>query len=200
MYKPQFKLTCTCNKLPNIPSSDGGTWRRVRVCPWKSKFVQKDEFDKYKVDGKLPNNIFERDNNLPKLLESWAPGFLWLLFRKYYKDYRLNGLQEPDEVKQHTNKFKDNSDCFLDFIKTRIKITDNKKDKELSTDIYRMFANWYKDNCQGKVPKKGDMMEYLSTQEGITIKGNYIFGLKTHDPNEESEVDEIDEVDDKVKE
>ena len=38
-YTPQFKLLVACNHLPNIPSDDGGTWRRIRVIDFGIKFT-----------------------------------------------------------------------------------------------------------------------------------------------------------------
>ena len=35
--KPQIKLFMTCNDLLNVPSNDGGTWRRIRVIDFISK-------------------------------------------------------------------------------------------------------------------------------------------------------------------
>ena len=47
---PQWKMIMMCNALPKITSTDGGTWRRVRVVPFESKFVENptkpNEFDK----------------------------------------------------------------------------------------------------------------------------------------------------------
>ncbi len=40
-FKPQFKMILTCNELPEVPSDDGGTWRRIRVIEFLSKFCEK---------------------------------------------------------------------------------------------------------------------------------------------------------------
>jgi len=39
-FKPQFKMIMTCNELPEVPSDDGGTWRRIRVVDFSSKFKE----------------------------------------------------------------------------------------------------------------------------------------------------------------
>ena len=42
-FKPQFKMLLTCNILPDIKSSDRGTWRRVRAVEFTSVFTDKPE-------------------------------------------------------------------------------------------------------------------------------------------------------------
>jgi hypothetical protein len=38
-FKPQFKMILTCNELPEVPSDDG-TWRKIRVIEFTSKFCE----------------------------------------------------------------------------------------------------------------------------------------------------------------
>ena len=40
-FKPQCKIFMTCNNLPDVNSLDNGTWRRIRVIPYTSEFVDK---------------------------------------------------------------------------------------------------------------------------------------------------------------
>ena len=56
-FKPQFKLVLCCNKLPKLPPDDGGTWRRVRVIHFGSRFVDNPNPDNKNVKlGKAGRN------------------------------------------------------------------------------------------------------------------------------------------------
>ena len=37
-FKPQFKIILMCNQLPKLQNQDGGTWRRIEVVDFISKF------------------------------------------------------------------------------------------------------------------------------------------------------------------
>ena len=72
-FVPQFKLLLMCNDLPNIPSNDDGTWRRIRVVEHGSEFV----------DNPKGPNQFQIDRTLKQDIENWAPQFMGLLIETF---------------------------------------------------------------------------------------------------------------------
>jgi len=180
-YQPQFKLLLTCNKLPHIPSTDGGTWRRLRVTPWETEFV----------DG-VPTkpNQYRKDVNLTDKLEKCKRAFMWLLLAKYYPKYRSDGLQEPKKVTQYTNKYKEDSDTYFDFLSNNYEFTKDNNDKEDLATMFEIFKTWHAEN-HGKAPKKKEFINYLLTKDYIqTANDKNMRGIKL----------KLDDDDDKNKE
>ena len=117
-FKPQFKMVLACNDLPDIPSNDGGTWRRLRVVQFPSKFV----------DNPDPNNENEHaiDKNISQNLKTWKKYLMSYLVNIYPK-YLKEGLCEPQCVTKQTNKYKDKGDIVKKFVDENINITKNPK-------------------------------------------------------------------------
>ena len=65
-FIPQFNLTCCTNTLFDIRSNDEGTWRRIRVVEFESKFS-----DNPSTDPK--DNEFKKDKSLKNKFAGWAP-------------------------------------------------------------------------------------------------------------------------------
>lgn len=184
-YKPQFKLLLTCNKLPTIPSTDGGTWRRLRVSPWESEFVD---------EPKLPNQ-FKKDYELLNKLELWKKAFIWYLIHKWYPIYKKNNLKEPEKVKQFTKKFKKQSDILLEFMEENLIKTDSVKNKLRHDVLYSAFKSWFGESCSGKCPiNKKDLQEYISnnSQEYKSDK-SYLFYYKFRNDDDDAEGNNLDE-------
>ena len=77
-FKPQFKMVLTCNTLPNVSSDDRGTWRRISVVDFPSKFVDNpDPNEKYE---------FKIDDELDDKLKMWPEAFMFVLIN-YYRTY-----------------------------------------------------------------------------------------------------------------
>ena len=174
IFKPQFKLLLTCNDLPTIPSNDGGTWRRLRVLPFKSKFVDN-------PDPKDPLHQFKKDPLLCEKLnkDNIKEAFMSLLIHYYNTKYKKGGLVEPEEVVKYTKEYQKVSDKYSDFIDEHIididKTNDNPQEKNVKTklcNIYCLFKEWYGDALPGeKAPPKKEFKEYFVQRYGKPLVG-----------------------------
>jgi phage/plasmid-associated DNA primase len=112
------KLFMMCNKLPPVTTMDRGTWRRIRVIPFVSKFVLPDH-PEY-IAGRP--NVFLMDPMLDKKLRQWREPFLSLLVHIYETEYIPYGLNPvPAEVMAASDKYKGDFDVFARFRGERIR-------------------------------------------------------------------------------
>ena len=168
-FKPQFKMILTCNVLPYIPSTDNGTWRRLRVSPFESEFV----------DGKPKRkNQFPKDYDLTDKMQEWKKALLWLLINVYYVKYKAEGIKEPTKVTDFTSRYKRKSDAILEYIEDNLDKTGNDDDMESIDFIYTGFREWYKDgNPNRTILNKNDLQEYLMNNNYRCDK-TYLYGYK----------------------
>jgi len=169
-YKPQFKMVLCCNKLPHIPSNDGGTWRRLRVTPWESQFM-----DLSYKEPLLPHQFY-KDPKLEDDMKKWPQPFMWLLINKYYPDYIKNGLAEPDKVLQFTNKYKKDSDVYLEFLSQCTEDPGDPEYEEPMSILYKMFKYWYKEAYSTAVPPQKEFDSYIEGK--FTIEARKVRGIK----------------------
>lgn len=168
-YLPQFKLLLACNKLPIIPSDDGGTWRRIRVTPFESEFL--DPGSKI-ID---PKRQFYKDKKLADKLEEMKGSFMWYLIHEYYlKIYKIEGLAEPKKVTEHTSSYRKDSDSFKDFLDSTVKFTDKKNDKLSIDSLWLLYKDFHKENFSDKLPSKKDLRNYLTEKKEYEFKGKYL--------------------------
>ncbi len=186
-FKPQCKIFMTCNNLPDVNSLDNGTWRRIRVMPFDSEFVDK-------KDVKHPHQ-FPKDKELEHSIGRWKQAFMCMLLH-YYKLYRKEGLIEPEVVIKHTKDYKRSNDVYQEYIDTHMIITNSKKNREEIDILYEYFKTWYTSSVpSGRCPKKSDFSGYLGKKH-FDIRGKYIYGViyKVEEEGDgELELDENDE-------
>jgi P4 family phage/plasmid primase-like protien len=160
-FTPQFKLFLLCNKKPVIPSSDGGTWRRIRVVPFEMKFVD---------NPKGPNER-KIDRSLKQKLFSYAEVFMSMLVEEY-KKYKIEGLTAPDKVTLSTNLYQQASDTLEEFMKDCIeKIPDSPNNSKISVSaIYDEYKRWIKQHYNGerKAPNKTDFKGEIENKLGVS--------------------------------
>jgi P4 family phage/plasmid primase-like protien len=199
-YTPQFKMILVCNKLPKIPSDDGGTWRRIRVTRFDSKFVK--TFAEVNED----KHHYLADLSIDEeRLKEWAPAFMWMLINIYYVKYMKpleegGGLNEPEEVREYTEKYRKESDVFFEFLKEMIDVTGNDNDSEKTVLLFSQFKDWHRDNYNHatKCARK-DLEEYLEEKRGLRIEKGVVYGVRGAWDKLDSDDDEKDKEKEKEK-
>lgn len=143
------KLIMMCNKLPPVTTMDRGTWRRIRVIEFVSKFVMPDH-PEYVL--KRPN-VFLIDPTLDKKLRTWREPFLALLVHIYETEYLINGLSPvPAAVMRAVDKYKENFDLYARFRGERVRLpmtdeerTECRMNPIATKAIKSILAAWNKD-------------------------------------------------------
>ena len=177
-FKPQFKSFLLCNNLPNIRSDDDGTWRRIKVIPFPSKFVCRSKCKK------LGKNQFWRDKSLSEKLIDWKEMFIGLLLR-YYRKYRSHGLIHPKIVTQETEAYRRKCDVYQDFLGDYLEKTDDKKDLINTTALHEAMRSWYRANYEGKCPGTKELRIYLSQRvSSFNPKTDILTGYRIKSEND----------------
>jgi P4 family phage/plasmid primase-like protien len=171
-FEPQFKLFLLCNKVPDIPSNDGGTWRRIRVTPWEMKFV----------DNPVKPNERVKDNSLKEKIKSdpWKEALLSFLIHHFETYVKGKTVIEPQKVLQHTQIYQNKSDLYQNFMNEKIEITGNKKDRTTWKIMYEEFKSWFLTNRNSKTTIKATEfkieiqskipVEYHDSLIGVRVK------------------------------
>ena len=160
-FVPQFKLAVCTNTLFDIASNDDGTWRRIRVCPFKSKFTSN--------PGNDPNFSLEDypyqfliDKNLDEKFEEWAPVFAAMLVEMVYETQ--GHVEDCDIVMASSNKYRDGQDYFSEFNKEKIR--ENPGGKIKKTELIEEFKQWYISHFNKSIPKGIELYEYMDKKYG----------------------------------
>lgn len=132
-FKLQGTMVMCCNDLPVIESADGGTWRRLRVTEFNSRFC----------DNPKKVNEFKIDPDLKSKLKEWKQVFMSILIEQY-KKFLVDGISEPKDVLNATNRYKNDNDDFSDFLDKHY--VEDRDEFSSIHDIYSKFSMWWMEN------------------------------------------------------
>jgi P4 family phage/plasmid primase-like protien len=190
-FKPQFKMVLTCNDKPELPPDDEGTWRRVVLVEYRSKFrhdpngtwLDLDDnnitWDEHKLNlenrittdvwnPKDPENPqFPIDESVNESFDVWAEPFMSLLLQTYKENKHID-LREPDEVKEYTKKYREANQHFKDFINDKIIFDDECTDIIKIENLFQEYKIWYKDNngTAQNQKKQKDLKSFMEKEYG----------------------------------
>lgn len=159
-FIPQFKLAVCTNTPFDIRSNDDGTWRRIRVCDFMSKFTDKpyEDFDKDEYPYQFP-----KDTKLEEKFNLWKEVFLSLLVERLKSTE--GHVRDCEHVLSASNKYREGQDIFAEFVNTFIVKDENSYLK--INEVYAEFKMWYMNTQANKQPpKRKDLEEYLCKKYG----------------------------------
>lgn len=160
-FIPQFKLVVCTNTLLDVNSNDEGTWRRICVCEFKSKFCSKDDFDNER------EHQYEIDKKLGEKFVNWCPIFISMLVEKAFQTKGL--VKICSAVKSSSSNYRNTQDYYSEFVADKVKKSPGSKIKE--TSLYEVFKNWFQLHHGKNVPKGRDLFEYMNKQFGKKQRG-----------------------------
>lgn len=175
------KLFMMCNRFPPIHAMDRGTWRRIRVLLFGSKFV--DSTDPELRLGR--SNVFLRDNGLDAKIREWREAWLSLLVHVYETEYLVTGMEPiPACVMEESNKYKESFDQYgkfkaermIDFRNPRLGLTEHGNEQVTLRDVQLAYNAWTRQNegtLAGKKLNKQELQARLDEDFGNLDNGVY---------------------------
>ena len=161
------RIFMSCNDLPAVSTMDQGTWRRLRVIPHVSTFVE---------EGKATDHsrhIYARDPLLDSKISRWRPYFAGMLAWYYENKYLRGGLTEPEQVTEASNKYKEENDAFAAFCQDCLL---KEVGAEVRTnDVMVRYKDWTRFNPGKKVLQKKDILAKMTEAYGQPIDGGRVY-------------------------
>ena len=166
-FEVQAKFHLACNDKPKINTTDGGTWRRLVVINFVSKFVP------------VPNaqNEFPMDESIQFAVNSkeWATPFLSYLVHILKEGLGYRKLATPDKVLEYTSEYRNENDGINKFVSEKLSVP-AEGDEVMPVDktsLRRAFKNWKDDNDQ-KTLSPADMEKRVEAKFGKYTRGGWL--------------------------
>ena len=185
-FKITGKIFMSCNRMPPVHSMDGGTWRRIRVIPFDSRFVDPNE---HPID--LANHVYPRDDMMEEKLLSWRVPFFSLLVHLYETRYCVGRIKVPAVVMAACENYKGSFDSFGKFHKGRLRKVPGWEEPPQFSDIWRAYRTWTADeNPTGKKMTQNELKIRLNEIYQVPVDGKTYKHIRLF--FSEEEVEEFD--------
>jgi P4 family phage/plasmid primase-like protien len=164
-FEVQAKFHLACNDKPKINTTDGGTWRRLVVINFLSKFVP----------TPVANNEFPMDETIQFSVQSkeWATPFLNYLVHILKEGKGLRKLSAPQAVLQYTSEYRDENDGISRFMTEKLMVVQEGDQVQPvdRTTLKRVFKQWLVDNDLRISPT--DMEKRVEAAYGKYMRGGW---------------------------
>jgi len=184
IFIPQFSLVVCTNALFEIKSNDDGTWRRMKLVDFLSKFISEGE-----THTDNTKYVFPKDKSLKEKLPKWAPVFISMLIKRACETE--GEVKDCNEVIAASNKYRQSQDTIAGFIIDKIIKVDNHYGVN-QTSLNNAFKEWFQMNYGNrKAPKLSELIDTMNTKFGNkNTKSNKWHNIKIKE-DEYGEEDDI---------
>lgn len=156
-YVPQFRLVVCTNNLFDIKSNDDGTWRRIRLVEFMSKFTDNPVDD----DPDKPYQ-FRKDKDLNANFKNWAPVMLSMLADIAFKEQ--GNVTDRDIVMQASNQYRNDQDDLSQFVTENICVSEGDKIKK--GELSEHYKQWYEQQFGKRATNAKELYSYMDKRFG----------------------------------
>jgi putative DNA primase/helicase len=135
-FEVQAKFHLACNEKPEINTTDGGTWRRLVVVNYTSKFVDKPcEPHHFPIDETIQHSVTS---------VTWAQPFLNYLVTTLREGSGFHKLPTPAKVLEYTSEYRNDTDGIAKFLSEKTEDFKNGDEVHpvLKTQLQSVFKQW----------------------------------------------------------
>ena len=185
-FTPQFKLVVCTNVLFDINTNDDGTWRRIRICDFMSKFNEAP----YENEDKFPKSNFPYQYLIDKKIDEkftvWAPVLASMLVNIVYETEGI--VNDVKIVTSVSDKYREGQDYLTEFAKEKIS---RKRDRSIKkTEIMEEFKKWYINQYgRNNIPNGKEITDYMNKQYGKCNRGKWYNVEFNYDDTSDNEND-----------
>jgi len=171
------RIFMLCNDLPPVSSTDGGTWRRLRVIPHVARFID------VEATPDPVNHVYHKDLMLDGKIAKWRPYFASILVWYYEHRYLRGGLKEPDQVMAASKKYKEENDAFAAFCQDCM--VKEAGAEMRANDVLLRYKEWNKYNPGKKIMTKPALLQKLTDIYGAIDGGKIFVGVRLMEEGED---------------
>lgn len=170
-FIPQFKLVVCTNVLFDIATNDDGTWRRIRLCDFMSKFND----SPYNNEEKFPKENFPYqyliDKKIDEKFEIWAPILMSMLVNIAFETQ--GNVKDCSIVLAGSDKYREGQDYLTEFAKEKIMRKHDGKIKK--TELLEEFKNWFIMHYgRNNLPNGKEITDYMNKKYGKCNRGKWL--------------------------
>jgi P4 family phage/plasmid primase-like protien len=139
-FEVQAKFHLACNEKPEINTTDGGTWRRLVVVNFTSKFVERpSEPNHFLMDESIQYHVNSRE---------WATTFLAFMVQTLKEGKGFQKLETPGKVMEYTAEYRNENDAIAKFMDEKVVLhkDDDPVEQVTKVTLRTVFKSWKMQN------------------------------------------------------